>query len=431
MKSNIFSKPIEEIVKNKPQTMIEIINNSSFEDVLFLLSSCKNTASVSKIIDLLSNEQILRIIESKDKCYSILIKNISDKRLVHLLVGLNEKLQNTIIPLLPEDKKEAIVDLISYPEDSIGYLISREHIQVNKTASKKDILRAIKKEPGKTASLIFITSIDGEYEGYIPVEFLLKKSFDTVSEILKSDVKPVNASTPISEFNYKEYRGIISSLPVIDNDGRLIGTISEHIILNVIKDDSLSTIQTMVGVSKDEKSTSGALDAVKKRFSWLAINLVTVIIAGSIINTFEDIISQMTALAVLLPIISGQAGNTGAQAQAVTMRGLAVKEIGLKHWKFLCKKELFAGLINGTVIGALAGIGTFIWSSSTLLAITVFLAMSFTLAVSGLFGTFVPLALKFFKKDPAISSSIILTTLTDCAGFATLLILADIIIIKH
>jgi magnesium transporter len=176
----------------------------------------------------------------------------------------------------------------------------------------------------------------------------------------------------------------------------------------------------MVG-NAEERALSSAGFAVKKRLPWLHINLLTAFLAAAVVGLFEDIISQFTALAILLPVVAGQSGNAGAQALAVTMRGLALREIGLRDWRKVLNKEVLVGIADGAALSITCGAGVYLWSGSFGLALVIGVAMILSMLAAGISGAVVPILLTRAGQDPATASSIILTTVTDVAGFFSFL----------
>jgi magnesium transporter len=183
----------------------------------------------------------------------------------------------------------------------------------------------------------------------------------------------------------------------------------------------------MVGASRDERALSPALFAVKKRLPWLQINLLTAFMAAAVVGLFESTIARFTALAVLLPVVAGQSGNAGAQALAVTMRGLALREISLRHWLKVTVKEVQTGFVNGIAVAITCGIGVFFWSGSVGLVLVIAVSMVLAMVAAGFAGALVPIMLTRLGQDPAQSSSIILTTVTDVAGFFSFLGIATML----
>lgn len=190
----------------------------------------------------------------------------------------------------------------------------------------------------------------------------------------------------------------------------------------------MTDLQAMVSVSRDERALSPVFFSVRKRLPWLNINLLTAFVAAAIVGLFEDVIAQITALAVLLPVVAGQSGNTGAQALAVTMRGLALREVHPNQWLRLVLKEMGAGAINGIAIAIVTAIGVYVWSGSLGLCGVIGVAMVMSMVVAGAAGAAIPIIISAVGQDPAQSSSIVLTTVTDVIGFLSFLGLAALFI---
>jgi magnesium transporter len=213
---------------------------------------------------------------------------------------------------------------------------------------------------------------------------------------------------------------------VVDLDERLLGVIHQSAVIQAAQEEAATDMQAMVGVSRDERALSPPLVAMRKRLPWLNINLLTAFLAASVVGLFEDTIARFTALAVLLPVVAGQSGNTGAQALAVIMRGLALREIRVRNWQRVLLKEVLAGALNGIAIAVVTGLGVLVWSRSTGLALVISAAMIISMALAGLAGAAIPLILTRAGQDPAQSASIILTTVTDVVGFLSFLGLATL-----
>jgi magnesium transporter len=195
----------------------------------------------------------------------------------------------------------------------------------------------------------------------------------------------------------------------------------------VAEEEASADMQTMVGASADERALSPVGFAVRKRLPWLEINLVTAFLAAAVVGLFEETIAGNTFLAVLLPVVAGQSGNTGAQALAVTMRGLALREVRLRHWARVLVKEGGVALLNGIGVAVTTSIAVYVWSDSQGLAAVIGLSMVISMVCAGLAGAAVPMGLVAVRQDPAQSSSIILTTITDVVGFFSFLGIATLL----
>ena len=219
----------------------------------------------------------------------------------------------------------------------------------------------------------------------------------------------------------------LATFPVVDLNQRLVGVIRYRALLAAAEAEASSDIQTMVGASKDETALSRVSFAVRQRLPWLEINLATAFLAASVVGLFQGTISKYSALAVLMPVVAGQSGNSGMQALAVTMRGVILREVSLRDWPKLVWKEARVGIFNGLAVAAVTMVGVFLWSRSPGLTLVIGVSMVLAMIIAGVCGALVPLALKAFGFDPAQSSSIVLTTFTDCGGFLSFLGLATIL----
>ncbi|NIR57621.1 MAG: hypothetical protein GWM98_28180 [Nitrospinaceae bacterium] len=213
----------------------------------------------------------------------------------------------------------------------------------------------------------------------------------------------------------------LSNLPVVDLSGHLIGVVGYDALVKAAEEEATLDIQTMFGVSKDERALSKPGFSIRKRLPWLQINLLTAFLAAGVVGLFENTIARFTALAVLLPVVAGQSGNAGAQALAVTMRGLALKEISVRQWTTIVLKEVTVGFVNGVAVASTTALGVYVWSRSLGLAAVISLSMVLSMVAAGIAGASVPIVMTRLGQDPATASSIILTTVTDVAGFFSFL----------
>jgi magnesium transporter len=231
----------------------------------------------------------------------------------------------------------------------------------------------------------------------------------------------VTSDTPKEELTRLMQESGLNELPVVDAQGRLVGSIAYQALVGALREEATADIQKMVGVSKDERALSSPFFSVRKRLPWLQINLLTAFAAASVVGAFESTIAKYTALAVLLPVVAGQSGNAGAQALAVAIRGLALREIGPRQWLQLLTKEAVVGLVNGVAIAVTTGLAVLIWSQSLGLAAVISISMVISMVIAGASGALTPIILSKLGQDPAQSSSIVLTTITDIAGFMSFL----------
>jgi magnesium transporter len=210
-------------------------------------------------------------------------------------------------------------------------------------------------------------------------------------------------------------------------DDNLLGIIRYNALVNAAKQDASHDVQAMFGAGKDERALSKVSFAIRKRLPWLEINLATAFLAAAVVGIFEETIARMTVLAIFLPVVAGQSGNTGSQALAVTMRGLALREIRTRHWFQVARKEILVGFLNGCAVALTTSLIVLFWADSVGLAVVIAISMILSMAIAGLSGAIIPILLQSLGQDPAQSSSIILTTVTDVVGFFSFLGLATVL----
>jgi len=311
---------------------------------------------------------------------------------------------------------------LSFPDESAGRLMDRSFIAVPATARVDEVLARLRRSRVRGARSVFVTASDGRLEGLVNVQDIaLAGPDDLIGEAVEPVRESVTVQTGREELVDLLERSRRDSVPVVDAEGRLVGVVRYRNLFRAIEDVATADIQKMVGASAEERALSQPVFAVRRRLPWLHINLLTAFLAAAVVGLFEDLIAQFTALAVLLPVVAGQSGNAGAQALAVTMRGLALREIGIRQWRSVLNKEVRVGLVNGVALALTCGLAVLVWSSSLGLALVIAVAMVMSMLAAGISGALVPIVLTRAGQDPATASSIILTTVTDVAGFFSFL----------
>jgi len=353
-----------------------------------------------------------------------LLENLSPTALVNLLARGDESARTVWLSLLDPASRKEISMLLEYPEGSAGRSMDPHFIALRPLDTVERALTRLRR--GALSNVIYLVDDELRLVGRIPLERLALASPEQKLEELRETVKlSVSAVDPMGEVIEAFTDDVTADVPVVDIEGRLVGHFQESSMTAVVQSGAMADLQTMVGASRDERALSPVGFTVRKRMGWLQINLLTAFLAAAVVGLFEDSIARVTALAVLLPVVAGQSGNAGAQALAVTMRGLALREITLRHWLRVSWKEVRVGFLNGLGVAVTCGIGVFFWSGSLGLVLVISSAMVIAMSVAGLAGALVPIMLTRFGQDPATASSIILTTVTDVAGFFAFLGIAS------
>lgn len=345
-----------------------------------------------------------------------------------ILSRFSEEPRNTFLQAMPANVAAEIRDLLDYSADSAGRLMDTHIIAFNANVTVADAITQLRQQKIEALASVFLLDDDTHLFGEVDMQRLV---LATPDQKLNTLSKPIRAYATVldqrSDVAEMMQTGRLDTLPVVDGNERLIGVIYESSIIDTLKQQMAADLGSMVGVSKDERALSSAWFAVKKRQPWLQINLLTAFLAAAVVGMFEDTIAKYTALAILLPIAAGQSGNTGAQALAVTMRGLTLREITVRHWSRVMFKEMGAAAMNGVAIAITCGAGVLVWSRSMGLGLIIALAMISSMVIAAVAGGLVPIVLKKIGQDPALSSSIILTTITDIAGFMSFLGIATML----
>lgn len=342
-----------------------------------------------------------------------------------VLARLQADVRSDRLAILSEKTSRELTRLMSYPADTAGAIMDPRVTTFRPESTVKDAVARLRALRHKRLSDVFVVDESGHLLGAVALQDLvLTDPSERLGSLIRGHAVSIQATAPQEEILELIEARRLSSVPVTDFDGRLIGVIRQSALIAAAQSDATADIQSMVGASKDEKALSPVAFAVRRRLPWLQINLGTAFLAAAVVGIFEDTIAQFTALAVLLPVVAGQSGNTGSQALAVTMRGLALREIRARHWLRVTMKEVTAGAFNGLAVAIVTSLAVYVWSGSAGLMAVIGVAMVLSMAIAGLAGASIPIMLEKFGQDPAQASSIILTTVTDVVGFLSFLGLA-------
>lgn len=357
-----------------------------------------------------------------------ILQHIELTKLAGLLSQMKPQDRDRLLELLPPPAAREVRELMTYPPDTAGRLMDPKALTFRPDMTVEECLARLREvRPGRIYE-VFVVDEDTQLVGSVPLQSLAVASPTvTIQHLLQKTPYFVHAMAPKDEVADLLTQGKLTTLPVVDLDGRLLGVIRHDALVTAAQEEATADLLTMVGASKEERALSKVSFAIRKRLPWLEINLGTAFLAAAVVSIFEDTIARNTALAILLPVVAGQSGNTGAQALAVTMRGLALREIRIRQWLRMLIKEGNVGFFNGIAVAATTALFVFLWSRSVGLALVIGLSMVISMTIAGLSGAAVPLVLTAIGQDPAQSSSIILTTVTDIVGFFSFLGIATVL----
>lgn len=348
-----------------------------------------------------------------------------------LISQMDEEDQQEILEDLDEEDATNIRNLLNYKEDTAGGLMNTEIIKVNINLTKKEALDEIIRQSEEMDDFyIYVVDDASVLQGFLSVKEVLKSRMDVhVIDIVNRDFVYVKAEMDQEEVARLFSKYNLTSIPVVNDYMKLLGRITVDDIIDVLEEESTEDILRIAGVSEDEELGGTWQDAIKSRLPWLVINLGTAFLAAAIIRSFDATLSKLVILSSYMVIIAGMGGNAATQALAVTVRRISLIDLSDRQAYITVFKEFLVGVINGASNGIIIFLIAVFYDHNLKLGIVLFLAMTGNLLIAGLAGSSIPLLLKRVGIDPAVASSIIITTFTDCFGFLLILGLASKILL--
>jgi magnesium transporter len=415
MDDSEFSKAIKLVPKELVGDVALALPDRYFDDVVENLSVNELSQAIS---ELESDDQLEFMQELED---------------------VDENVASEVFERLDEDDKKEITQLQKYNEDEAGACMQLELFTAHTDEIVQDVIKHFahlrKANELENIQNLFVVDNHNKLLYSVGLDDLLTFDF---SKSIEENIKESDENfEPIKAYDREDIKEVVdlfkqydlSVIPVINKRGVLLGRITSDDIYDIINEHATEQMYNLAGVDDDAEEDEDVFKAGRKRAYWLSINLVTAIAASLVIGMFESTINSMVALAVLMPIVASMGGNAGTQTLTVVVRQLALGEISQGDAFRSIKKEIAIALMNGLLFAILIGIIAWIWFSMPLLGVVIGLSMIINLFMAGFFGAIIPLGLKWFNIDPAIGSTVILTTVTDVVGFFSFLGLAKIILL--
>ena len=352
-----------------------------------------------------------------------LLKKLESDDAITILENIDQSKKDSVLNLLPPQDRFLLEEGLGYPEDSAARIMQREFTAIPSNWSVGqtiDYLRESKNLPDEFLE-IFIVDTDFKPIGTVPSSKVLRTPRDNKMNSIMREMQvliPVNMDQEEVGHTFENYN--LTSAGVVDKNNKLVGMITSDDILTIVKEEAEEDVLRLAGVG-DEEITDGIFKKTKRRFNWLLLNLFTAFLATWVISIFGATIEQMIALAFLMPIVASMGGNAGMQTLAVTIRAIATQKLSTTNISKTVSKEFAIGILNGIIFAIISSVIVFLWFKDLNLSIIIGVSMTLNMIVAGLFGILVPVTLKKFKVDPAISSSVFVTTITDVIGFLSFL----------
>ena len=415
---------LERLGADERARVVEILRSDFDSEILSELDETVR----DHVVECLGVENVVAVIVGMD----------SDDAL-EVVEELDEDEQQQVLDAIPVGDRTLIEEGLSYPEDSAGRLMQREVVTIPtfwNVGETIDFLRkSADRDDGEGENELptqfydlFVVDPSHKPVGTIPLSRILRTRRPvSVTDIMETEMKLLPVTTDQEDVAFVFRQRDLASAPVVDDGGRLVGAVTIDDVVDVIDEEHEEDIMLLGGVKEDDLYDA-TLNTTRARFMWLLINLGTAILASIVIGLFDATLEQMVALAVLMPIVASMGGNAGTQSLTVAVRALAMKELTSTNAVRVIGKEALVGVFNGILFAVLIGIVVWLWFGSVGLGVVIGLAMIVNMFVAGLAGTTIPLALDRMGIDPAVASSVFLTTLTDVVGFFVFLGLAALLL---
>jgi len=399
---------IENLIPENRSKLIELEGFNLDPEIFIEL----NESIQTEIFITLSTESIVNI-----------LKRLQSDNAIKILENLDEEKKNTVLDKLPPKDRFLLEEGLSFPEDSAARIMQREFTAIPSNWSVGQTIDYLRESKDLPEEFLEIFIVDSNFKpiGTVPSSKVLRTPRDSKMNSIMREVQvsiPVNMDKEEVGRIFENYNLFSSS--VVDKNDKLVGMITVDDVVTVVKEEAEEDVLRLAGVG-DEEITDSVLKKTKRRFNWLLLNLFTALLATWVISMFGATIEQMVALAFLMPIVASMGGNAGMQTLAVTIRALATKDLSSSNLGKIITKEFIIGVLNGFIFAIITGVIIHLWFKEINLSILIAVSMVLNMIVAGLFGILVPVSLKKFNIDPAIASSVFVTTITDVIGFLSFL----------
>lgn len=441
MKLNMNREELRKFLLHAPQSkIIKYMENIHPVDILDVLR--ENYDDKRDILYRLPENLVADIIDEAevDEKYEILmefsenkqkniIEEMSSDELTDLLGKLDKEQANRILAQMADEDARMVRQLLSYDPDTAAGIMATEFVSLNANMTVEETLKYLQLhgEEGENINDLYVIDDFDRLKGVILLRELVTKPFDTrISELVHSTVDGILFNTDQEKVGHMFEKYGYLTMPVVDKSNRLLGIITVDDVMQILRDENTEDIHRLGGIDEGEKVDGTLKESVRSRLPWLLINLITAILASSVVSIFEGTIEQVVALATFMPIVAGMGGNAGTQTLTIIVRGLALGELDFNNMKKVFLKEIGVGIVTGTAIGFVIAVLGYLWEGKIIFGVIIGVAMLLNMIVATISGYLVPLFLKKIKVDPALASSVFVTTFTDVLGFFFFLGLATI-----
>ncbi|UWQ38511.1 magnesium transporter [Leisingera aquaemixtae] len=440
----LVAQVLEAVEQGDQQTLTGLLEDLHAADIADLLEQIES-AERTRLIHLYDREfdgEILSELDEsiREEVISILnpavlaeaVRELESDDVVDLLEDLGEPQQEAILEVLEDADRVAVEQSLSYPESSAGRLMQREVVMAPEhwnVGQAIDYMRASDDLPEQFYHVVVVDPRAHPVGNVTLGRIMASKREVPLTHLMEDTFQVIPADQDEEDVAYAFNQYHLISAPVVDDEGRLVGVITIDDAMIVLDEEHEEDILRLAGVGEESSLADRVIETTKRRFPWLAVNLVTAVLASLVIAQFEAAIAQIVALAVLMPIVASMGGNAGTQSLTVAVRAIATRDLtGSNVWRVI-RREVLVGLVNGVIFAIVMGLVGLAWFGSPMLGVVIAVAMVVNLVVAGLAGTVIPVLLEKAGVDPALASGAFVTTVTDVVGFFAFLGLAAAVLL--
>ena len=417
------------LVRHHPDTAATILEQADPQAALGQLQAWPVDVAVRVLERMLPHAAGHLLLHLESVACADLIHRLPDRVATRILQQIDEDSRAALLERLPPEVAAVQRRLVAYPRESAGALMDTRVATLRERVSIGEAIEVIRHSAPGSLHYLYVVDDQRQLCGVLMMrDVLLADPATPVADIMRRELITVSALDDrqriIEVFTVYGY----AVLPVVDDERHLLGVVHHDAVIEASADAAYDHIQQMVGVAASERPLDPVLAVVKGRFPWLLFNLAATFLAAAAVGLFESTIAMVTALAVLLPVVAGQSAVTGAQTLAVVMRGLLTGDVRPGLSRRILWRQVLGAVVNACGVAMVSGLLVWIWDGRLLLAIVIALAMVLSMVVASIAGVLIPMTIAACGRDPARSSSVLLTTITDVVGFVTFLGLATLVV---
>jgi magnesium transporter len=410
--------------------MALLLESLPIEERIALWHTLPDHKKLDVLIEMRSDPREVLIHATEPEQWDTLFVDIEAEDLLELADSLPPQLLDRAYAAMDRIQKQYFTEANQYPEDQVGHWVSRDFLVLPINARVRDALRLIRRETPRHTDMIFLINRSGHFSEAVPIAKLhVLPEHVPLVDVALEDFSVINATDECQQVAIEVQLSGFGALPVVDENHKLVGRIDVTTAGELMMEYYERQLMASAGMDEDEDLFSSVRKSAKGRAIWLGINLLTAFVASAFIGMFEVTLQQVVALAVLMPVVASMGGIAGSQTLTLIIRGLALKQISTANIGVLLIKELKVGGLNGVIWAIVIGVVALMWFSDPLLGMVIGIAIFLNIVAAAFAGVFVPVILDKYNVDPALSGSVILTTVTDIVGFVAFLGLGTVFLI--